>query len=171
MPKTISEDDALRIWFRFLRLGSRIRCEIGNRLKALGISIPQCDVLTTLTEAEGLSQQDLATRLYVTKGNISGLIDRLVEAHLVERRKGGADRRSHAIFLTSEGRRIAEEGIAIQRVFVAETIGRLPADKGTEFEATLIAMRDLVRAGTNAPQAATRRRSTRAGKPSMLSNT
>ena len=50
---------------------------VAGRLREIGLSVPQCDVLTTLTEAEGVSQQELAKRLYVTKGNISGLLDRL----------------------------------------------------------------------------------------------
>lgn len=138
-------DDAVRIWFRFLRLSTRIRFAVAEKLKTLGISVSQCDVLTTLTEAEGLSQQDLATRLYVTKGNISGLVDRLTEAGLVERRPTTADRRSHAIFLTEAGRRIAADGIAFQREFVAHTFGRLPPDQRLAFEATLIEVRNLVR--------------------------
>ena len=143
MPHTA---DAERVWFRFLRLETRIRLEIGGRLKGIGLSVPQCDVLTTLTEQEGLSQQELAQRLYVTKGNISGLIDRLEAAGLVERRSIRGDRRSHAIFLTETGRRSALEGIALQREFVQETIGRLPGDNLALFEQMLLDMRDLVRA-------------------------
>lgn len=142
VPRT---DDAVRIWFRFLRLSTRIRFAVADKLKSLGISVSQCDVLTTLTEAEGLSQQELATRLYVTKGNISGLVDRLAEAGLVERRPTTADRRSHAIFLTEAGRRTAADGIALQREFVARTFGRLPHDQRLALEATLIEVRNLVR--------------------------
>src|ERR1700684_3502558 len=98
-PKTL-DADATRVWFRLLRLESRINAELGSRLRSLGLSPPQCDVLTTLTEREGVSQQELAERLYVTKGNISGLIDRLVAGGLVERRTIAGDRRSHAIYLT-----------------------------------------------------------------------
>ena len=72
--------------------------------------MPQCDVLTTLTEKEGVSQQELAERLYVTKGNISGLLDRLEAAGLVERRAIAADRRQYAIYLTEAGRAVAREG-------------------------------------------------------------
>ncbi len=75
-----------RIYFRFIRLHQRVFSEMGQTLKPTGLSIPQFDVLSTLTEQQGLSQSDLAARLYVTKGNVSGLIDRLVEAGLVERR-------------------------------------------------------------------------------------
>src|SRR5664279_4005184 len=102
-----SDDDALRVWFRLIRLHTRSRMAVANRLRAFDLSVPQCDVLTTLTEREGLSQQDLAERLYVTKGNISGLIDRLVANGLVERRALAGDRRSHAIYLTPEGREMA----------------------------------------------------------------
>ena len=72
-----AEDLAVRVWFRFIRLESRLQTAVTERLRGIGLSVPQCDVLTTLTEAEGVSQQELAKRLYVTKGNISGLLDRL----------------------------------------------------------------------------------------------
>jgi MarR family transcriptional regulator, organic hydroperoxide resistance regulator len=81
----------------------------------------------------------------VTKGNISGLIDRLVAAGLVERRAIAADKRQHAIFLTPAGRAAAEQAIACQRRFVARTIGRLPPDQLSALERLLVATRDLVR--------------------------
>ena len=86
MPDRQNPDRSVRVWFRLIRLEARMQAAVGERLREIGVSIPQCDVLTTLTEQEGVSQQELATRLYVTKGNISGLIDRLAEAGLVERR-------------------------------------------------------------------------------------
>ena len=114
-----------RIYFRFVRLQQRVFGEMGQTLKPTGLSIPQFDVLSTLTEQEGLSQSDLATRLYVTKGNVSGLIDRLVDAGFVERRSAPGDRRSNAVFLTPEGRKVADEGIRLQKAFVADTLGKL----------------------------------------------
>ncbi len=143
--QVIEEAHAERVWFRLLRLQTRMNVAIADQLRVLGLSIPQCDVLTTLTEREGLSQQDLAQRLYVTKGNISGLIDRLEAAGLVERRALEGDRRSRAIFLTDEGRHKAQQGILIQRSFVTETIGQLQPEQLEAFEQALIATRDLVR--------------------------
>ena len=137
--------DAARVWFRLLRLQTRINLAITERVRELGLSVPQCDVLTTLTEREGVSQQELAERLYVTKGNISGLIDRLEAADLVERRSIAGDKRSHAIYLTANGRVLAERGIAVQRKFVAETLGRLPADELAALDKLLVTTRDLIR--------------------------
>jgi DNA-binding MarR family transcriptional regulator len=134
-----AEDLAIRVWFRFIRLESRLQTAVAERLREIGLSVPQCDVLTTLTEAEGVSQQDLAKRLYVTKGNISGLLDRL------ERRSTASDRRQYEIYLTPAGREAAERAIEIQRSLIRATLGRLPPDRLASFEALLIATRDLMR--------------------------
>ena len=123
MPDRQNPDRSVRVWFRLIRLEARMQAAVSERLREIGLSIPQCDVLTTLTEREGVSQQELATRLYVTKGNISGLIDRLAEAGLVERRSTANDRRQHAIYLTEAGRAIAERAIAVQRRWIASTSG------------------------------------------------
>ena len=145
MPDRQNSDRPVRIWFRLIRLKSRMQAAVGERLREIGVSIPQCDVLTTLTEREGVSQQELATRLYVTKGNISGLIDRLADAGLVERRSAAVDRRQHAIYLTEPGRRIAGKAIAVQHRWIASTLGRM-ADADLEaLETQLIALRDIVR--------------------------
>ncbi|MBV1704427.1 MAG: MarR family transcriptional regulator [Hyphomicrobiales bacterium] len=143
----------MRTWFRLIRLETRIRVAIAERLRKLGLSTPQCDVLTTLSEREGVSQQELAERLYVTKGNISGLIDRLAAARLVERRSIAGDRRSRALYLTPKGRTAAADAIAVQRTFAAETIGALSAERLADFEALLMRVRDQVRAKTEAEAA------------------
>ncbi|MGO4873071.1 MAG: MarR family winged helix-turn-helix transcriptional regulator [Roseiarcus sp.] len=146
MLKQESQDRAVRVWFRFIRLESRLQLAVAERLREIGLSVPQCDVLTTLTEAEGISQQELAKRLYVTKGNISGLLDRLEDAGLVERRSIAADRRQYAIYLTAPGRQTAEKAIAVQHALIAATLGQLPPEKLADFEELLIATRDRVRA-------------------------
>jgi MarR family transcriptional regulator, organic hydroperoxide resistance regulator len=134
-----------RIYFRFVRLQQRVFGEMGQTLKPTGLSIPQFDVLSTLTEQEGLSQSDLATRLYVTKGNVSGLIDRLVDAGFVERRSAPGDRRSNAVVLTPEGRKVADEGIRLQKAFVADTLGKLQVTDLKVLDSILTQWRDAVR--------------------------
>src|SRR5580698_1147753 len=145
MPDRHNADRSQRVWFRLIRLEARMQAAVGERLREIGVSIPQCDVLTTLTEKEGVSQQELATRLYVTKGNISGLIDRLTEAGLVERRSTANDRRQHAIYLTEAGRRMAERAIAVQHRWIASTLGRMAESDLEALEAKLVALRDIVR--------------------------
>jgi MarR family transcriptional regulator, organic hydroperoxide resistance regulator len=145
MRETPAEDIAVRVWFRLIRLEARLGAAVSERLREIGLSVPQCDVLTTLTEAEGVSQQMLATRLYVTKGNISGLLDRLESAGLVERRSTANDRRQYEIYLTETGRAAAERAIAIQYELIGATIGRMDPIELGALERTLVALRDIVR--------------------------
>lgn len=135
-----------RVWFRFMRLHQRLLGQITVRIRELGLSIPQFDLISTLTEREGISQSELAERLYVTKGNVSGLVDRLVQAGLVERRAIAGDRRSYAMHLTPEGRRLAEAGMAAQREFVANTLGKLPTEDLAALDRLVRDWRDMSRA-------------------------
>lgn len=134
-----------RIWFRFLRLHQRAHVAMSHRLRAIGLSVAQFDLLSTLTESEGITQRDLAERLYVTKGNVSGLVDRLVEAGFVDRRAIPGDRRSYALHLTEAGRRIAGQGMAAQRDFVEATIGSLPSSQLDTLDQAFSAWRDALK--------------------------
>jgi DNA-binding MarR family transcriptional regulator len=146
LRRAANAPDPLRVWFRFVRLHRRAGIAIAGELKTLGLSIPQFDLLSTLTEQEGLSQQELAQRLYVTKGNVSGLLDRMVEAGLVERRAIPDDRRSNALHLTTKGRALAEQGIAVQKAYVARTLGALDPRDLADLERLVLAWRELARA-------------------------
>lgn len=141
-----SDVDPMRTWFRVMRLHHRALGAMSARLKALGLSVAQFDLLSSLSEREGVSQSELAEKLYVTKGNVSGLVDRLVQSGLVERRAIAGDRRSYAMHLTMEGRRLAEAGLAAQRGFVSETLGTLPQQDIAELERIIVSWRDTVRA-------------------------
>jgi MarR family transcriptional regulator, organic hydroperoxide resistance regulator len=145
IPNRNNPERSIRVWFRLIRLEARMQAAVGERLRLIGVSIPQCDVLTTLSEVEGVSQQELAKRLYVTKGNISGLLDRLESAGLVERRPAAADRRQHSIHLTDPGRAMALKAIAVQHRWIASTLGRMDEADLKALELQLIALRDLVR--------------------------
>ena len=136
--------DANRVWFRLIRLHGEMSVAFSKRLRAIKLSIPQCDVLCALLGHEGVSQQDLAERLFVTKGNISGLIDRLVSSDLVDRRKLRGDRRTHAIYLTPKGRQLGEQGLALQRAFVEQVLGRLDAAQLAQMDALFTLTSELL---------------------------
>jgi DNA-binding MarR family transcriptional regulator len=137
--------DVSRVWFRFIRLSQTLGGLVANRLKQTGLSVPQFDVLSTLTEREGCSQRELAERLYVTKGNVSGLVDRLVDAGLVERRAIPGDRRSHSLYLTPAGRKLAHQGMEIHERVIGETLGGLKTEDLHQLDRILVNWRDIVR--------------------------
>ena len=63
LPAASLPPDEMRVWFRFLRLHQRISLAMSMRLRAIGLSIPQFDLLSTLGEREGMTQSELAERL------------------------------------------------------------------------------------------------------------
>ena len=153
MQNRTNPERAMRVWLRLIRLEARMHAAVSDRLRMVGVSIPQCDVLTTLSEQEGVNQQELAKRLYVTKGNISGLLDRLAAAGFVERRSLASDRRQYSIYLTDAGRAMAGRAIAAQHEWLASTLGRLDEAELDALEAQLLRLRDIMR-DQEPPQAA-----------------
>jgi MarR family transcriptional regulator, organic hydroperoxide resistance regulator len=135
-----------KVWLRFLRLHQKVQSLGAQTLRPLGLSVPQFDVLSSLFDREGMSQSELAQRLFVTKGNVSGLIDRLVEAGLVERRAAPDDRRSHALYLTPEGQTLIAQAMALQQSNVEGTLGAMSGEELQQLHRLLGIWREAVRA-------------------------
>jgi DNA-binding MarR family transcriptional regulator len=91
-------------WLQLVRTFTRIHGRLEQVLARHALTPPQFDVLATLHLEEGITQQELARRLLVTKGNVCGLLDRMEGAGLIERRPDAIDRRINRIHLRSEGR-------------------------------------------------------------------
>jgi DNA-binding MarR family transcriptional regulator len=74
-------------------------------VKEMGITRAQWWALSNLSrhKTEGMNQSDLARALNVGKPTIGGLIDRLTEKGMVERRSQGDDRRVKNIYITDHG--------------------------------------------------------------------
>ncbi len=102
-----SDHAALRLWLRMLSCTTQIETEIRRRLRGrFGVSLARFDYLAQLYRSEdGLKMRELARRLMVTGGNVTGLTDDLERAGLVARESGPNDRRSWIVRLTPEGRR------------------------------------------------------------------
>src|ERR1700754_915478 len=72
-------------------------------MRPLGLTGAQADALTVISQAQPLSLKQLGEMLIAEGGHPSRLVDRLVDAGLVERRPGVADRRQIDLTLTAEG--------------------------------------------------------------------
>src|SRR5690606_2055835 len=90
-------------WLHLMRIYQRVVRVEQTLLAKYGLTRSQFDVLGHIATEPGLSQQALAERLLVTKGNVAGLIDRLEDAGMVERCDAPEDRRMHRLFLTDKG--------------------------------------------------------------------
>ena len=116
-------------WLHLVRIQQKIGRRAMAQLAAYDLTPAQFDVLAQLRAAPGITQQMLADRLLVTKGNVCGLIDRLVARGLVERCSDPADRRANLLVLTDVGAALADEVIPAHEALIAEHMDRLGAEK------------------------------------------
>jgi DNA-binding MarR family transcriptional regulator len=75
---------------------------------------------------EGITQQELADRLLVTKGNISQLIARMERRGLIRRCQEGRAMRLH---LTEAGRHLRAAALPAQEALVARHFAHLTPDE------------------------------------------
>jgi DNA-binding MarR family transcriptional regulator len=114
-------------WLRLARVFQKVNRASAEHLRAWGLSVAQFDVIAQVGSALGITQQELADKLLVTKGNICQLLDRLEEHGLIHRRQQG---RVNQLFLTDAGQRLYEEAVPAQEAFIAEQLSALaPAEQ------------------------------------------
>src|ERR687896_403367 len=80
---------------------------MNDAMRPLGLTAAQADALTVIGQAGPLSLKELGELLIAEAGHPSRLVDRLVEAGLVERRPAADDRRQIELSLTRKGRELA----------------------------------------------------------------
>lgn len=112
-----------------------------DAMRPLGLTGAQADALVVIGRAGPLSLKELGDLLIAEAGHPSRLVDRLVEAGLVERRPAGDDRRRVELSLTTRGRSL--EGRALEARDGVLDVGReLVGDR--DLAPALELMRELV---------------------------
>ena len=117
----------LRLWLRLLATANLIEVEIRQRLRErFATTLPRFDLLAQLERVEdGLLLGELSRRMMVSNGNVTGLVERLVELGLIERNVLEADRRAVRVRMTAKGRRVFAEMAAAHAEWIAELFAGL----------------------------------------------
>jgi DNA-binding MarR family transcriptional regulator len=96
----------LLAWMRLSRVFQKVDRAASESLRYRQLSPAQVDVLAKVGSSQGISQQELANALLVTKGNVCQLLDKMEATGLLERRPDG---RINRLFLTDQGKRVHDE--------------------------------------------------------------
>ncbi len=86
-----------------------MRRSFDARVRDIGVTRPQWQVLSMLVRQEGINQGGLADLLEVEPITVCRMVDRLQEADLVERRPDPADRRSWRLFPTGKAHILVQQ--------------------------------------------------------------
>ena len=111
----------------------------------------------------GMTLGELSQRMMVSNGNVTGLVDRLVEQNMIERRPSPTDRRAMLVNLTPEGRKTFRTMARTHEGWIAEIFEGLTRNEMDQSDA--IAGQDQSR---GAPRQAGRRRAMIAANPVTL---
>jgi DNA-binding MarR family transcriptional regulator len=98
-------------YLAFWRMDSR-------HVRSLRLTPSQFDVIATLGDSEGLTCAELSAATLVTKGTLTGVLDRLEGKGLIKRIPVAADRRSTRIHLTDKGDRLFRKTFAAHIAFL-----------------------------------------------------
>jgi DNA-binding MarR family transcriptional regulator len=102
-----------------------------------GLRIPEWRLIAVLAEEEGLTQQALVSRTEMDKMTVSRAAQALVTRGLVTRVPHGADKRSHTLSLSTEGRALYAQISPKALELEAKLLGALGEAEIERFKKTL----------------------------------
>jgi|SRR5579884_1560015 len=131
MEMTAKSEEGIRqpcllAWLRLARVFHHIDRASADQMRQFGLTIAQFDVLAHVGAAEGITQQELADSLLVTKGNVCQLLDRMESNDLIVRRQCG---RANFLSLTQKGRDLYQKIVPAHEELVARQFDSLSLDE------------------------------------------
>lgn len=120
---------SVRAWLRLARVFQKIERLSSESFRCRNLSSAQFDVLAHVGASPGLTQQELADSLLVTKGNVCQLLDRMQQNGLLERIQAG---RSNLVSLTPAGQAAFEDVVPSHEAFIADLLTPLADDEQAE---------------------------------------
>ena len=129
-------EGAFREWIRTLGLLERV---MQTYFARFGISGAQWGVLRNLHRAEeegltGLRQTDLSERLLVRPPSVTGVVDRLERAGLVQRAGSQTDLRAKQVVLTLKGRELVDRVLTVHGQQIEMVLSGLNTKEQAEFQ-------------------------------------
>lgn len=102
MEKEVSFREIM-LWVRLAMTFNVVYQEIKHELSEEHFTVPQFEIISCLDRKTGLSLSEIAERLLVSGGNVTGIIDRLERDGYVHRVRDKIDRRIVRALLTEKG--------------------------------------------------------------------
>jgi DNA-binding MarR family transcriptional regulator len=140
--------DELRLWLRLLTCTTLIEGEVRSRLRArFDVTLPRFDLMAQLEKSpEGLTLGDLSRRMMVSNGNITGLVERLVDSGHIFRVPHSTDRRISYVRLTEAGHAAFAEMAREHAEWISSLFAGVPASEQRTLLRLLGDMKQSVRA-------------------------
>lgn len=124
-----------------------------QHIRALKLTPAQFDIIATLGNTDGMSFKDLGAKTLITKGTLTGVVDRLAARKLVRRVVCETDRRSQTVVLTRNGEALFERVFPSHLEHVGAAFARLSREEIAAAEEALVRLRDAFEQARSATRA------------------
>lgn len=96
-------------------------------VRQFNLTPAQFDVISTLGNTNGMSMSEIGAKTLITKGTLTGVIDRLIKKELVMRKNPPGDRRSVIVYLTAKGEKVFEQAFPSHIAYLKDRFETLEA--------------------------------------------
>lgn len=110
-------------------------------IRTLDLTPSQFDIVATLGNTSGMSFKELGEKTLITKGTLTGVVDRLEAKHLVRRIASASDGRSQTVQLTHKGEALFSRIFPAHLDHVGRAFAAFSQEDLNSMEATLHRLR------------------------------
>jgi DNA-binding MarR family transcriptional regulator len=121
-----------------------------RHVRKLGLTPSQFDVIATLGNTEGMTFKQLGEMTLITKGTLTGVVDRLVVKELVRRVASPQDGRSQIVQLTNRGNALFKRIFPAALEHIGRAFGNMSATELRKTQNVLRGLTEMFRQGAEA---------------------
>ncbi|MEO9904266.1 MarR family transcriptional regulator [Nisaea sp.] len=120
----------LRLWLNILRTARTVENALREEMRvSYDQTLPRFEILAMLERSEsGLRMSALSEQLLVSNGNVTGIVERLVQDGLVERLPVPGDKRATLVRLTHKGEAVFAEMADVHERWVNDLLRAVPPE-------------------------------------------
>jgi DNA-binding MarR family transcriptional regulator len=134
----LKDDPYLRVLRPLVEAYLAFAREDNRHIRAMHLTPSQFDVIATLGDTEGMTCSDLSEATLVTKGTLTGVLDRLEAKGLIRRDDVEGDRRCIKIRLTEKGEALFQRTFPAHADFLRPFFERALTQKEADQARTLL---------------------------------
>ena len=112
-------------------------------VRSLGLTPAQFDIVATLGNTPGMSTKELGEKTLITKGTLTGVVDRLADKKLVRRIASPSDGRSQIVQLTPQGEKLFARIFPAHLVHMERAFAQLSQKELTGMTESLRRLREV----------------------------
>ncbi len=116
-----------------------------RHIRHLGLTECQFDIVATLGNTPGMNFRELGEHTLITKGTLTGVVDRLVDRGLVRRDADKSDGRSQIVSLTEAGNQVFAEAFPAHLAHLRSVMQELGDDRMKQMREMLMELENVFR--------------------------